>query len=723
MESGKSHLQAHDFSRAAIDFRNAIQLTPNDAEPHYQLGLTYLQSGDGQAGARELMTAIRLNPGHAAAQIKVAELMASNQNPAVVKQGLDKAQEMLASSPDNVDALRTIAMAELRLDDSTSAVEHLQQALAASPQDLRSAQALAITKLRANDIAGAEAVLLQGAADAPRSPQHALVLGRFYELLGKSPDAEKQYRRALEIDPKFGPALAALGTLLYRNKNSDEADQLFRRAGALPDKQYRPMHALFLYQTGRKEAAVQEFEEQYNSDRRDREARTRLLTAYLKVGRAADAERVLDAVLKQNPRDAEASMQRGELRLMSGRLQEAQTDLTEAIHTQGDSPKAHLLLARLHQARGETQNQIRELLEVLRLNPASSEARMELAEAHMRGKNPKAALDALDQAPLRERMSIAYLLERNSVLFALGDDARLKESVEQSLAISQDPRLLYQDALVKLKAKDYLRARIQLEAVLKQQPQNWAAVQSLAGSYIEEKNKVKALQVAHDYAARTPNSAVGQQVLGSILFESGDPKNAAQAFARSQKLDPNWTSATLGLVQVALQEGKAEDAAALLGDIVRREPENVFALFTLAGVEESLGRLDAAVKDYSRVLELDPANIQTMNNLAYVLADSQLDPKRALALAQRAKELLPNSTAVDDTIGWAYYNNGLFSLSVNYLQRAAKAGTARRKSHLAMAYIKLGDRKEAAMLLQSALKQEPSSADARRGIQLLAQMR
>src|SRR4029077_20877695 len=46
LETGRKHLQAKDFERASIDFRNALQVAPKDAEPHYQLGLAYLGAGD-----------------------------------------------------------------------------------------------------------------------------------------------------------------------------------------------------------------------------------------------------------------------------------------------------------------------------------------------------------------------------------------------------------------------------------------------------------------------------------------------------------------------------------------------------------------------------------------------------------------------------------------------------------------------------------------------------
>ncbi len=42
LELGKKMLEKKDYARASLDFRNAIQVMPGDAEPYYQLGLTYL---------------------------------------------------------------------------------------------------------------------------------------------------------------------------------------------------------------------------------------------------------------------------------------------------------------------------------------------------------------------------------------------------------------------------------------------------------------------------------------------------------------------------------------------------------------------------------------------------------------------------------------------------------------------------------------------------------
>ena len=72
---GKTHLAQGDYPRAALDFRNAIQVMPKDAEPHYQLGLTMLKTGAFQSAIFEFQRALRLNPKHVDAQLRLAEMM------------------------------------------------------------------------------------------------------------------------------------------------------------------------------------------------------------------------------------------------------------------------------------------------------------------------------------------------------------------------------------------------------------------------------------------------------------------------------------------------------------------------------------------------------------------------------------------------------------------------------------------------------------------------
>ncbi len=648
LEIGRKHLKNHDFESAILDFRNASQIMPKDAEPHYQLGLAELEVGYVQAAANEFSRAAQLNPKHLGAQLKMAEMMAGNRNPDIVRQAEKRAQAILAVEPGNPDALQALAAAELRLDeDPADAVANLEEALDRVPLHLSSAMTLAVVKLRANDLAGAEQVMIKCAAAAPKSPEHAVVLARFYLLVQKPQEAERQYRGALDLAPTNGPALAGLGFLLYKAGRLDEAGQIYERAARLPGIQYRSLHAMFLLETGKSDAAIAEFDRHYQVDRNDRDARNRLVSAYLRLHRVADAENLLAKAIKRNAHDAEARVQRGNLLLASGKYQEAQSDLNEALRFQADLPSAHLAMSKLHEVRGETDQQIQELTEALRLSPGMLIARVELAHVLTFKHSPNAALHVLEQAPPKDKQNMRLIAERNNALYALGDYAGMRKGIDQGLAISHDPNLLLQDGLLRLESKDYTGSRASFEEMLRQRPREWKAVEALGLGYLAEKKTTEATRVVKDYVSRAPNSVSGQEFLGLWLVRIGDPAGARAAFQAAKSLAPSDPAADLNLAMLDDVEGKLDSARNILAEVLTREPHNSRALVQMAQIEDKTGQPLEAIDYYEKAIQEDANNPPALNNLAYLLADTGKDPDRALTLAQQAKELLPTSPTVE----------------------------------------------------------------------------
>jgi tetratricopeptide (TPR) repeat protein len=723
LDIGRKHLQKHDLQSAILDFRNASQVMPQDAEPHYQLGLAVLELGYAQAAASEFWRAAQLDPKHIGTQLKIAEMMAANRNPDVLREAGKRAQAILAVEPGNPDALRALAAAELRLgEDPADAVAHLEEALDRVPLHLSSAMTLAVVKLRMKDMAGAEQVMLKCAAAAPQSPEHAVVLARFYLLVQKPQEAERQFQRALDLAPTDGPALAGLGYLLYKTGRLEEAGRIYERASRLPGTQYRSLHAIFLLETGKNDAAIAEFDRLYKADLNDRDARGRLISAYLRLHRISDAENILSNAIKRNPHDADARVQRGDLLLASGKYQEAESDLTEALRFQADSPAAHLAMSKLHQVRGQTEQQIQELTEALRLNPGMLSARLALAHVLTFKHSPNAAIRVLDQAPAKDKQNLRLMAERNSALYVLGDYAAMRKSVDEGLAILRDPDLLLQDGLLRLKLNDYKGSRASLEEMLGRQPREWKAVEALALGYLAEKKPAEATRVVKDYTSRAPDSASGQEFLGFWLAGTGDPAGARVAFQAAKALSPGDTATDLNLAMLDDVEGKLDSARDALTGVLKREPHNSQALVQMAQIEDKTGKPLEAIAYYEKAIQQDSNNPPALNNLAYLLADTGTDPDRALALAQQAKELLPGSLTVDDTIGWAYYKKGLFHPALDHL-KSTRSTSPQQLCHLAMTYFQLGDRHQASTILQSVMKANPSQPELKEAMALLGQAR
>ena len=723
LAEGEKQLEKKDYPRAILQFRNAVQAKPKEAETYYQLGRAYLASGDLNRAAASFDRTIKLNPKHTDAQLKLAEIMSPSRDKKTVADAEKYVTQVLSASPDNVDALNTLAFTELKLGKPEDAEQHLQQALRKFPASLLTSVNLARLKLSQRDLKGAEEVLKQAVAHAPKSPEPAAALGQLYNVLGRFPEAEQQFRTALAINPKYGPALRNLGALQMRAGQIGPAEQTYKQLSSIHEKEYKPLYALYLFRAGRHAEAIAEFQRLAKDDPADRNMRTALVQAYLAEDRAADAEKVLGDALRKNSKDVDALLQRSRIYLASGKYTEAQADLTQVLGIRRDSAEAHHILSKVHQARGDAANRQQELTEALRVNLAYLPARLELAEVLIATNAAKSALSLLNETPESQKKSVQVAIQRNWALLAAGDTAELRTEIDRVLAVARVPEVLLQDAALKLNQKDFIGARSPLEEVLKRNPGELRALGLLMRSYAGQKQPAAGLQKVKEYAALAPKSAPVQIFLGRVLLYSGDAAGARKAFEAAKAAAAGYFPADLALAQLDIAEGKGDTARKSLSALIDRKAGRVEAHVLLASLDSKVGNQAAAIEHYRRVLEIDPRNAITLNNLAYLLAENMSQPDEALKYAEQAKEIAPASSEVDDTLGWIYYRKGIYPTAVKYLETAtANSSTAVRKYHLAMAYMKAGDLKRGQQTLDAALKIDSKLPEAQAALQLSAEV-
>ena len=82
-----------------------------------------------------------------------------------------------------------------------------------------------------------------------------------------------------------------------------------------------------------------------------------------------------------------------------------------------------------------------------------------------------------------------------------------------------------------------------------------------------------------------------------------------------------------------------------------------------------------------------------------------------MTLAQTARKELPKLPNAADTLGWAYYNNGAYSVAAPLLEEAIKATPDNQsyRYHLGLTYQKLNDPARAKSELEKAIALNPSS--------------
>jgi cellulose synthase operon protein C len=362
--------------------------------------------------------------------------------------------------------------------------------------------------------------------------------------------------------------------------------------------------------------------------------------------------------------------------------------------------------------------------EALRLNPASLPVRLEMARLLIRTNGAGSALKILDDAPADQKGAIAVLVERNWALMASGDMSTARKGIDAGLAAKlQSPELLFQDGVWKLQKGDIAAARVSLDRVLNANPQSLPGLNAIYASYTAQHQGAAGAKKIQQYAGKVPHSAAVQGFLGQVLMANGEYGAARTAFTSALAANPQMREARMGLIRLDIKENKPEAAAEKLTTALAANPKDVSARLWLANVDEMKGDHASAFANYQQVVQSDPKNPEALNNLAYLLVDYKKQPDTALQYAQKAQELAPNNPDYADTVGWVFYQKGLYSLAVKNFESAASNPAAGPvcKYHLAMAYAKVGQRDRGRVALSAALKRDPRLPEANAATQLLAQ--
>jgi uncharacterized protein (TIGR03790 family) len=164
-----------------------------------------------------------------------------------------------------------------------------------------------------------------------------------------------------------------------------------------------------------------------------------------------------------------------------------------------------------------------------------------------------------------------------------------------------------------------------------------------------------------------------------------------------------------------LARGDTAGSQMTLEEAVKVDPNLIGAWRALGALYDNAKEYSKAIAAYRRVVQREPKDIISLNNLAYSLAVYENNPKEALPLAERALMIEPRSMIVADTVGWIRHLLGDNAGAIKMLEPAAKTlrGNMDVQLHLAVVYAELGRIQEAQAALKAAEAIDAGSAKSR----------
>jgi tetratricopeptide (TPR) repeat protein len=277
---------------------------------------------------------------------------------------------------------------------------------------------------------------------------------------------------------------------------------------------------------------------------------------------------------------------------------------------------------------------------------------------------------------------------------------------------------------LRLAQKRTADAEAMFRQALARDPNSFEAVRGIV-QVDEAKNKpADAMAFVQEQIKRNPGNAGMFMLLAELQVQAKQLKQAEDSANQVLTLDKNNVPAMVLLAQLQAADGSPDKAIPLYQRAIELAPRDFRLQVSLGGIYERLGNWQEAQSTYQKVLGLDSENALASNNLAYLLLEHGGSPNVALTLAQTARRGLPKLPNSADTLGWAYYHNGGYSVAAPLFEDAVKATPNNQtyRYHLGLTYQKLNDPVKAKAELEKVISLNPASPLADQARQALSQL-
>ncbi|MBI68732.1 MAG: hypothetical protein CMJ38_01690 [Phycisphaerae bacterium] len=207
--------------------------------------------------------------------------------------------------------------------------------------------------------------------------------------------------------------------------------------------------------------------------------------------------------------------------------------------------------------------------------------------------------------------------------------------------------------------------------------------ESFGGEY--ESKAIELLEeVAANTAPKSPERARALMLLGGFLVTGKRYEESEVVFKQlSEEQDSPLILNNLAYV-VGVYLNRPEDGIKIALEAAERAPHVPSIIDTVAKLHIHLGEPQKAAETYAYLLQIDPANVNAMTQLALLYAAELNDADRAIVYAERARSQSPRSPEVLDALGWSYYRAGRDAKGEEFLQLSIKRGdTASAYLHIA----------------------------------------
>jgi cellulose synthase operon protein C len=720
---GDAFFKDGKYPEAQISYSRALQIDSRYVDALYKSALCYEHLGNWNGAFQVLRRAVDLAPDNMDAQFHLGKIYLGAGHPQDAK---EHALLILRSNPKNIDAAILLSSSDGALGNQKEALSEARDAVSIDPNHSSAYLNLALLQQKWGAYSEAEASYQKAQATDPNSVEPHMYLGGFYESQKRLDDARKQFEAAIQSAPKNPAPRTALATLYFVQGQIDQAEKVLADAKAqMPDVPdgYRMLGDFYIARN-ESQKALAEFSSLLASHPNDLAVKKTYIQLLISAHKLDQAIPLNDSILKNGP-DADALVLRGEIQVQQKKPDDAIVTLQEAVKNSPDNYAGHLQLGYAYQLKGNADQAETEWRKTVQLQAKSAEAWRALAglAGKRRDWNDLQSIGAqlMKIAPNAPEGYIFHATARGNQGDVRAAEADLNRLIQSA---PQNPVGYIQLGLLRTQQKRWPDAESLFHQALARDPSSFPAQEALANLDFRRGQPAAAVGRIKDQLQKSPDDAGLAFLLGQAQLRNSQPADAEQSFARAVELFPSNPGSLLALAGVQAARGETDAAISSYKRAIPLAPSNVQIVVALGTLYEAKGDWQQAQSSYQQALAMQSDNAFAANNLAYLLLEHGGDVNVALGLAQVGRRGMADSATSADTLAWAYFHTGGFSLATPLLQEAIKKAPANPtyRYHLGMVYQKLNDPAHARAAFEAAIKAKPDSPAAQNARKALSEL-
>jgi len=632
---------------------------PKEQEAKYtEHGKELYDQGDLVKATLEFKNALQINPLASVPQYYLGLIAEKQHN---IGAAMDAYRKAADADPKNFDANLKAGQMMLMSGDADTALGYADKVVALEPGKPEGHSLKAAGLLLKNKLPDAEKEAKAALAIDPKNVDAQIVLAGKHVRDAKPEDALATVQDALTRTPDSVDLLLLKLKLVYDAKQADQVEAVLRRLHEVD-----PKNESYVIDLANQLAAAKRLNEAEDVFRQAVAANPTsdaLLSAYagfLAANKGVDEAIAEITKLAGQSKEGKYAFLLEQLYIKAGKLADARALLTKFQQNAtgvGDKMQATVELARITILEGDEKSGLDQLNSVITQDPRNETAVLLRGAISLKNKQ-------FDSAIADARQVLNMDVNSTQALGLLGQ--AYVETGELDLAtdtLRRLERLAPTDVGVRLRLASLLAdkspnaALEQLDAAMALRPDATELAVQKADYLVRIGQPDKAELIAAELVKDPKLAGSGHRILGLTALARADYTGAIDELTKAQGAGEPFSAVAPAMVTAYVKAGKVGDAVSLLSDRIAKQADDTASARLLASLYMQTGNKADAERLLRQVIQQKPDESETYLELAQLLS-AQQRTQDAIGILETAAQKFPDDSRVLTFAGIAYDTSG-----------------------------------------------------------------